>query len=77
MFFTDFPDQKYIGCTNNLSERLETNNSGGSIHTRSYQSWKLIMFLGLNIKKLLMNLKSILNLEQEEHSPRKDFGSKI
>ena len=41
-----FPDQKYIGYTDNLKERLETHNSGGSIYTRAYRPWKLVMFFG-------------------------------
>ena len=47
----NFPDQKYIGCTDNLSERLKTHNSGGSIHTRPYRPWKLVMFLGFEHKQ--------------------------
>ncbi len=39
----NFPDQKYVGCTDNLKERLETHNSGGSIYTKPYRLWKLIM----------------------------------
>ena len=38
------PNQKYIGHTDNLRERLETHNSGGSTHTRNYRPWKLEMF---------------------------------
>lgn len=35
----NFPDQKYIGYTDNLKERLETHNSGGSIYTKPYKPW--------------------------------------
>lgn len=45
-----FPDQKYIGHTDKLKERLETHNSGGSIHTAKYRPWTLVMFLGFNDK---------------------------
>ena len=45
-----FPNQKYIGHTDNLKERLETHNSGGSIHTKQYRPWELIMFLGFKDK---------------------------
>lgn len=40
-----FPDQKYIGYTDNLKQRLENHNSGGSIHTRPFRPWKLHMLL--------------------------------
>ena len=47
---TLFADKKYIGLTDNLRERLETHNSGGSLHTKSYRPWTLITFLGFNDK---------------------------
>lgn len=37
------PDKKYIGHTDDLKERLETHNSGGSIHTKAYRPWKLVV----------------------------------
>lgn len=46
----NFPDQKYIGHTDNLKERLETHNSGGSIHTKLYRPWQLVMFFGFEDK---------------------------
>ena len=46
----NYPDQKYIGHTDNLRERLKTHNSGRSIHTKTYRPWKLIMFLTFQTK---------------------------
>ena len=40
-----FPDQKYIGYTVNLKERLNKHNEGGSPHTAKYKPWKLVMYL--------------------------------
>ena len=40
----------YVGYTINLKQRLETHNSGGSIHTRSFKPWELILFLGFKDK---------------------------
>ena len=39
------PKHRHIGHTSNLKQRLETHNSGGSFHTKSYRPWKLILFL--------------------------------
>jgi len=44
------PEQKYIGNTVNLKQRLETHNSGGSIYTRKHRPWNLVMFLGFDDK---------------------------
>jgi len=46
----NFPEQVYIGNTDNLEERLETHNSGGSIHTKTHRPWELIIFLGFKDK---------------------------
>jgi predicted GIY-YIG superfamily endonuclease len=46
----NYPEYKYIGHTDNLKERLETHNSGGSIYTKQYRPWKLIMFFGFDNK---------------------------
>jgi putative endonuclease len=44
------PEQKYIGHTDNLKERLDTHNSGSSIYTKPYRPWKLVMCLGFEDK---------------------------
>ena len=39
------PHQSYIGYTTNIDERLETHNSGGSIHTAKYRPWELLFYI--------------------------------
>ncbi len=36
------PEQRYIGYTTDLKQRLTTHNSGNSKHTSKYMPWKLI-----------------------------------
>lgn len=38
------PEQRYVGFTADLSKRLGSHNSGGSIHTAKYKPWELIMY---------------------------------
>jgi predicted GIY-YIG superfamily endonuclease len=45
-----FPNQTYIGNTVNLRQRLETHNSGSSVHTKLHRPWELILFLGFKDK---------------------------
>lgn len=40
-----FPEVTYVGYTQNIDQRLETHNSGGSIHTAKCRPWKIIMYL--------------------------------
>ena len=41
-----FPDQTYVGFTQDLKKRLNTHNSGDSIHTSKYLPWNLIAYMG-------------------------------
>jgi predicted GIY-YIG superfamily endonuclease len=41
------PNQRYIGITADLDERLQTHNSGGSSHTSKYRPWKIALHLCL------------------------------
>ena len=45
-----YPEFIYIGNTVNLFQRLDTHNSGGSIHTRQHRPWELILFMGFKDK---------------------------
>lgn len=38
------PAKIYAGYTENLQERLETHNLGGSIYTQHDRPWELVMF---------------------------------
>lgn len=38
-----YPEIIYVGYTTDLKERLETHNSGGSIHTKKDRPWELVV----------------------------------
>ncbi len=40
------PDQRYIGLTYNVEERLAEHNGGKSIHTNKYRPWQLVAKFG-------------------------------
>jgi len=42
---TRLPDRYYVGLTSDVSGRLETHNSGGSLHTRKDRPWRLVVSL--------------------------------
>ena len=37
-----FPEQRYVGFTTDLKDRLAAHNAGGSVHTSKYKPWTLI-----------------------------------
>ena len=37
------PEQRYIGITANLDERLRTHNAGGSPYTSKYRPWRVVL----------------------------------
>lgn len=43
-------DKTYVGNTVNLKQRLETHNSGGSVHTADFRPWELVVFFGFKDK---------------------------
>jgi putative endonuclease len=46
-----FPDQKYIGFTEDVPARIKEHNRGGSIHAGKYRPWKLVTYHAFTSKK--------------------------
>jgi putative endonuclease len=40
-----FPDQTYIGLTDDLRGRLAAHNAGQAAHTRKFKPWRLVTYL--------------------------------
>jgi len=68
-----FPDVKYVGFTKYLKQRLETHNSGGSIHTKPYRPWKLIIFLGFAEEKRAIAFEKYLKSQSGRAFAKKRF----
>lgn len=41
----NWPEIVYVGYSTNFQQRLETHNSGGSMHTAKYRPWQLETYL--------------------------------
>lgn len=41
----------YVGYTTDLKQRMETHNSGGSVHTKKDRPWKLVVYLAFDIEE--------------------------
>jgi predicted GIY-YIG superfamily endonuclease len=42
----DWPDERYVGMTDNLKTRLAAHNAGQSRHTAKFKPWRLVTYLG-------------------------------
>lgn len=54
------PEQRYVGYTTDLAERLKRHNSGGSIHTARHRPWKLVCCLGFDNRQRALAFEQYL-----------------
>jgi len=62
----NFPNQKYIGFTEDISTRLKVHNAGGSVYTAKYKPWSLHAYFAFYHKKQALNFEKYL----KSHSGR-------
>jgi len=43
-----YPNQRYIGLTSNVDDRLKAHNKGKSPHTAKFKPWKLVTYLAFS-----------------------------
>ncbi len=55
----------YIGCTNNLKQRIEVHNKKGSLSTKNKTPWRLIYFEGYISKVDAFNREKSLKLHAQ------------
>ena len=46
-----YPKTVYVGYTTNMKQRLETHNSGGSVHTKKDRPWELVLCMAFKDKQ--------------------------
>lgn len=56
----NFPNKNYVGYTNNLEQRLEKHNSGGSVYTSDFRPWKLVTYLCFNNESKALEFEKYL-----------------
>jgi len=55
-----FPNQRYIGSTNNIQLRLHKHNEGGSPHTSKYRPWKIDVLVSFPNKRKALAFEQYL-----------------
>lgn len=63
----------YAGYTTDLKKRLETHNSGGSIHTAKYKPWKLITYFCFDDMERAKNFEKYLKTASGKSFAKKRF----
>lgn len=54
------PDQRYIGFTTDLKERISMHNVGGSNHTSKFKPWKLVGYHAFAEKRKALEFEKCL-----------------
>ena len=52
----------YVGYTTNLEQRLETHNSGGSIHTKSFKPWELVTYVAFSSEEKAKSFEAYIKI---------------
>lgn len=55
-----YPDQTYIGFSENLKSRLNAQNWGQSPHTAKIKPWKLVTYLAFEDRKRALDFENYL-----------------
>ena len=55
-----YPDQTYIGFTENLKSRLAAHNNGQSPHTSKYKPWELITYTAFKERSKALSFEKYL-----------------
>jgi predicted GIY-YIG superfamily endonuclease len=50
----------YVGVTSDITRRLDTHNSGGSVHTKAWRPWRLAVSLEFATESRALQFESYL-----------------
>jgi len=62
----NFPDQVYVGHTQDLKKRLSNHNCGTTPHTSKYKPWELVVYLAFKHEEKAVEFEKYL----KSHSGR-------
>lgn len=67
------PKVFYIGYTTNIKQRLETHNSGGSVHTAKDRPWELIICMAFKNADCAKQFEKYLKTQSGRAFAKKRF----
>jgi predicted GIY-YIG superfamily endonuclease len=54
------PNQRYVGFTQDLKERMRAHNTGKSVHTAKYRPWRLVTYLAFDDRERALGFERYL-----------------
>jgi len=48
---SSYQDERYVGCTKDLRQRLDEHNAGRSRHTSTFLPWRLVTYVAFADRK--------------------------
>ena len=67
------PSKTYVGYTTDLRQRLKTHNSGGSIHTKSFRPWTLVVYLAFDTEQKALAFEKYIKVGSGHAFAKKRF----
>jgi putative endonuclease len=56
----DYPDETYVGHTDDLRSRFSAHNAGRSPHTNKYRPWRLVSYIGFSDERKAVEFERYL-----------------
>ena len=66
----NFPDQEYVGATEDLKRRVPEHNAGKSAHTSKFKPWQLVWYCAFPDKYKALAFEKYLKSHPAAPSPR-------
>ena len=67
----------YVGYTENIEQRIETHNSGGSVYTREGRPWKLITYVAFSSKDKAVEFEKYVKIGSGYAFAKKRFWNNV
>ena len=58
----EYPNQRYIGITSNIEQRISEHNAGKSPHTSKYCPWKLVASINFSDEQKALKFEKYLKI---------------
>ena len=68
-----YPEQRYVGMTDDLRQRLKDHNAGRSLHTSKYKPWVLINYIAFSSKDAAAEFEQYLKSGSGQAFANKHF----